>query len=171
MDEGAACHETLLLDAWVAGFTRNKADRNNASACGAQFGHGGADVGSRFGDWRNGRAVRLERRQIDAGDHAIAHDLAAADEQLFDMLLPRREQEPMAGRRARRARPTTWSNRAPAGQPAHLSRYVPVCRRSRSGHSRTRCAARHAAPGYRTRRFMNNIGKLHLATRPLVLVE
>ena len=33
MDEGAACHGNLIADAWVAGrFTRNKADRNSASA-------------------------------------------------------------------------------------------------------------------------------------------
>jgi hypothetical protein len=50
MDEGAACHGNLIADAWVRGGSRAiKRTAIMRAQCGAQFGHGGADVGRRFG--------------------------------------------------------------------------------------------------------------------------
>src|SRR6266851_9340168 len=55
-----------------------------------QLRHRGADVGGGAGGLaQRGEQLGLERRQSDAGERAVAHDLAAGDEQLPHVLLLR----------------------------------------------------------------------------------
>src|SRR2546423_1113237 len=68
----------------------------------AQLGHGGADVGCRVRRLAQSREqLGLERRQIDAGDDAVAHDLTAGDEQLLHVLLPRLGEQQLERRHVR----------------------------------------------------------------------
>ena len=65
---------------------------------GFQFGHRSAHIRrGRIGRAQGRQQFDFKRRQIDSGDDAIAHDVAAGDDQAFDVLLLRLGQKQIEG--------------------------------------------------------------------------